>query len=424
MKAYVYTNMSSIYEVDSSFTKAKEYINKAIKIHKKNSNSLKTAISLNAKGNIFLSQKNYKEAKKIYSEALELIKYDNNFDAIATKADLNYNLAWAMRNLQDYKAYDYQEEYIKFQNSKRDREQRMQIEQITADYNVNTAKKEVRLEEKNKMLEAQRTFWLAGIIGLSIILSLGYWLNINNLKRKNLALKLSQSELLQNQNIEKLKSESQVRILNATIDGKESERKQIAEILHDSVSALLSSANLHLQATKKQYNGSTPLEIVKTQEIIQEASHKVRNLSHNLMSSVLLKFGLSIAIRDIAEKYSNSVLTIDTEIIDLRRYSQNFEIKTYNIIQELINNILKHSKANNALIELKEESNTLFLVISDDGIGFDKTKINLKEGIGINQIDVRIQMMKGKFHIESSANNGTKVTAEIPVIDQLEPNFV
>ena len=424
LKAYVYTNMSSIYEVDSSFTKAKEYINKAIKIHKKNSNSLKTAISLNAKGNIFLSQKNYKEAKKIYSEALELIKYDNNFDAIATKADLNYNLAWAMRNLQDYKAYDYQEEYIKFQNSKRDREQRMEIEQIIADYNVNTAKKEVRLEEKNKRLEAQRTFWLAGIIGLSIILSLGYWLNINNLKRKNLALKLSQSELLQNQNIEKLKSESQVRILNATIDGKESERKQIAEILHDSVSALLSSANLHLQATKKQYNGSTPLEIVKTQEIIQEASHKVRNLSHNLMSSVLLKFGLSIAIRDIAEKYSNSVLTIDTEIIDLRRYSQNFEIKTYNIIQELINNILKHSKANNALIELKEESNTLFLVISDDGIGFDKTKINLKEGIGINQIDVRIQMMKGKFHIESSANNGTKVTAEIPVIDQLEPNFV
>jgi signal transduction histidine kinase len=329
-----------------------------------------------------------------------------------------------MRNLQDYKAYDYQEEYIKFQNSKRDREQRMEIEQITADYNVNTAKKEVRLEERNKRLEAQRTFWLAGIIGLSIIFSLGYWLNINNLKRKNLALKLSQSELLQNQNIEKLKSESQVRILNATIDGKESERKQIAEILHDSVSALLSSANLHLQATKKQYNGSTPLEIIKTQEIIQEASHKVRDLSHNLMSSVLLKFGLTIAIRDIAEKYSNSVLTIDTEIIDLRRYSQNFEIKTYNIIQELINNILKHSKANNALIELKEQNSKLFLVISDDGIGFDKTKINLKEGIGINQIDVRIQMMKGKFHIESSANNGTKVTAEIPVIDQLEPNFV
>jgi signal transduction histidine kinase len=424
LKAFVYTNMSSIYEVDSFYSKAKEYIDKAIKIHKRNNNSLKTAIALNAKGNIYVSQNNYKGAKNIYNEALDLIKFDNNFDAIETKADLNYNLAWAMRNLQDYKAYDYQEEYIKFQNSKRDREQRMEIEQITADYNVNTAKKEVRLEERNKRLEAQRTFWLAGIIGLSIIFSLGYWLNINNLKRKNLALKLSQSELLQNQNIEKLKSESQVRILNATIDGKESERKQIAEILHDSVSALLSSANLHLQATKKQYNGSTPLEIIKTQEIIQEASHKVRDLSHNLMSSVLLKFGLTIAIRDIAEKYSNSVLTIDTEIIDLRRYSQNFEIKTYNIIQELINNILKHSKANNALIELKEQNSKLFLVISDDGIGFDKTKINLKEGIGINQIDVRIQMMKGKFHIESSANNGTKVTAEIPVIDQLEPNFV
>ncbi|MFT6065774.1 MAG: signal transduction histidine kinase, partial [Polaribacter sp.] len=283
-------------------------------------------------------------------------------------------------------------------------------------YNFDAQKELFQEQEEVKRLRDQRIFWSIGIIALLIIVSLVYWLNIYKLKQHNLALKLNQVELLQNQNLDKLKSETQVRILNATIDGKESERKEIAETLHDSVSALLSSANLHLQATRKQFNGKTPIEIDKTQQIIQEASYKIRDLSHTLVSSVLLKFGLNFAIKDIAEKYSNSQLNIATDIRNIRRYHQNFEIKVYNITQEFINNILKHSKADNALIEFKEESNKLFITISDDGVGFDKTKINTKNGLGINQIDARIQMMKGRFQIESSKNNGTKISVELPIL--------
>jgi two-component system NarL family sensor kinase len=107
---------------------------------------------------------------------------------------------------------------------------------------------------------------------LIIIIALLYWLSFYKLKQKNLRLKLSQTGLLQNQNIEKIKSESQIRILNATIDAKESERKEIAEILHVSVSALLSSANLHLIAVKLTFKEDIPTEIIKTQKIISEAS--------------------------------------------------------------------------------------------------------------------------------------------------------
>ena len=77
---------------------------------------------------------------------------------------------------------------------------------------------------------------------------------------------------------------------------------------------------------------------------------------------------------------------------------------------------LKHSHAKNALVELKEENKRLFLVISDDGVGFDKTKIDIKDGLGINQIDARIRMMKGNFFIESSFNNGTVIFIELPVL--------
>jgi signal transduction histidine kinase len=254
---------------------------------------------------------------------------------------------------------------------------------------------------------------------LLIIFSLLGGLYYYKLRQKNLGLQLIQTKLIQDQHIEKIKSESQVRILNATIDGKESERKQIAETLHDSVSTLLSSANLHLRATQAKFNDNTPEEIDKTQKIIMEASQVIRSLSHTLVSSVLLKFGLEYAIKDMANKYSNSQIEIETNLGVIGRYQQNFEIKTYNIIQEFLNNILKHSKAEKALINLEEVKGELSLKISDDGIGFDKTKIKNKEGIGLNQIEARIQMMKGDFDVISSMNKGTIITVRLPILKKM-----
>lgn len=416
LQAQAYSNLSGIYEQDSIYEKAEFYVKKAIKINKRNRNDLQTAKSINNLGNIFLSQKKYRESKEIYLEAVNYIEHNNNPDAINVKVDLYFNLAWAMRKLEDYKAYDIQELSYNYLDTIRKKEFRDVIEEINAKHNVG--------EVQNKRQKDQQAFFIIGFIGLIVILSLAYIINLNKLKQRNLALSLSQNELIKNQEIEKIKSESQTRILNATIDGKESERKQIAQTLHDSVSALLSSAKMHLQATKKQFNGSTPTEIEKTQQILSEASINIRDLSHNLASSVLLNLGLYFAVLDLTEKFSNSELTIETQMSFVRRYDQDFEVKVYHIIQELINNILKHSEASFALIELKEENQQLVLRISDDGVGFDKTTINLKDGLGINQINARIQMMKGKFHIESSQDNGTQISIQVPVIEKEEPNLV
>jgi two-component system NarL family sensor kinase len=414
--AKAYSNLSGIYEQDSIYDKAENYVRKAIEVHRKSNDYLSRASDLNNLGNIFLSQKEYKKSKEFYKEAINLIKNDSSSRANRVKTGLYFNLAWAMRNLKDYAAYDVQEDAYELEGNFREKEFNGILERINRKYNFDAQKELFQEQEEVKRLRDQRIFWSFAIIGILIIISLVYFLNLYKLKQKNLALKLKQVALIQNQNLEKLKSETQVRILNATIDGKESERKEIAETLHDSVSALLSSANLHLQASRKHFNGSTIIEIDKTQKIIVEASQKIRDLSHNLVSSILLKFGLNFAVRDIAEKYSNSELHINTDIKNIKRYHQSFEIKVYNIIQEFVNNILKHSKADNALIELKEKNKKLILVISDDGLGFDKTKINMKEGIGISQIEARIQMMKGKFEIESSLNNGTKICIELPVL--------
>ncbi|PIV97335.1 MAG: histidine kinase [Flavobacteriaceae bacterium CG17_big_fil_post_rev_8_21_14_2_50_31_13] len=414
-RAKAYSNLSGIYRQDSLYDLAKEYAIKALKIHEMNNNVIYQASSLGNLASIYLDENKFNEAKKNYKQALDLIENDTTETALRIKDNLYFNLAYNLYKLKDYEAYQYQEKSYLIKDKLRDKEIRRIIEELGFKYDFETQRKGIQMKEEVKFLKEKEKVRNLVAIGVSTIVIFIFIIGFSMLRQKNLQLKLSQTELLQEQKIEKIKSDSQVRILNATIDGKESERKDIAETLHDNVSALLSSASLHLQATRNQFNGSTPVEIEKTQQIINEAAEKIRDLSHTLVSSVLLKFGLKYAIREMAEKYTNSQIQIITKIGTLRRYHQNFEIKTYNIIQELVNNILKHSQANNALIKISENDHKILVTITDNGIGFDVTNILTKEGIGINQIEARIQMMQGYFQIDSKKGEGTKITIELPI---------
>ncbi|MDG1509395.1 MAG: ATP-binding protein [Flavobacteriaceae bacterium] len=415
LQASSFSNLAGIYQKDTTilnhYEKAVEFAEKAIAIHKKRKNRLSQASAINNLANVYLLQGDFEKSKIKYYEGIKLIKRDTSSLSIAIKADLYYNLAWAMRNLKEYEAYDYQEISYDMQTGLRDDEMTQNIKRITSEYNVDVVRKEGKIQKQ----KAENLTWIIGISSFSIILLLAFLLNQYKLRQKTLSLQLSKQELLQQQKLEKIRTEAQIRILNATLDGKETERKQIAETLHDNVSALLSSANLHLQACKKIFKGPIPVEVDKSQDIIHEASQKIRDLSHTLVSSILLKFGLAYAIKDMAEKYSNSQLEILYETQNIQRYDQDFEIKLHNIIQELINNTLKHSEATTASILLVEKDEKLLLSIKDNGKGFDKLQVPKKDGLGINQIDARIHMMKGKFNIKSENNKGTLVTIELPV---------
>ncbi|NVK53326.1 MAG: tetratricopeptide repeat protein [Flavobacteriaceae bacterium] len=414
LKASAYTNLSGIYTQDSVFDLARDYAIKAINIHKRNNDKVSESAALINLANIHLGEKNYIKAKETYIDALALIENNKTNSGVKYKEQVYYNLAWTLYLLKDYTAYDYQEKSYLIKDSLRNAEINHIINEIYEKYNLRLAKEKT---EKAKA-EEQRKAWFFGVLSLLVLISSGVILYNYKLRQRNLKLKIKQNELDQKSKIDKLKSESQTRILNATLDGKETERKQIAETLHDSVSSLLSSANLHLQATKMQFNGTTPIEIDKTQKIIVEASQKIRDLSHTLVSSVLLKFGLAFAIKDMADKYSNSKIEIETDIKGVKRYQQNFEIKVYNIIQELVNNILKHSNAKKALVKVHQKKDRLLIAIQDDGDGFDKSTIANKDGLGINQIEARIQMMKGKFEINSNSKTGTIIEIELPIVEK------
>lgn len=422
-KASAYNNLSGIYIQDSLFDKAREYSFKALEIRRKTKNKLFEASALGNLASIYVLENEYKKAKELYYDALDLIENDNSSTAFRYKKDLYFNLAWALYNLKDYTAYEFQEKSYLINDSLRNQNFENVVEGVFEKHQIELEKEKVNLVEtqiKLKQQEEKKTAWFFGILSFLVIISSGVIIYNYKLRQGNLRLKFEQTKFEQKSKLDKLRAESQVRILNATLDGKEDERKQIAETLHDSVSSLLSSANLHLQASKTQFNGNTPLEIDKTQKIIVEASQTIRDLSHTLVSSVLLKFGLKYAIKDMAEKYSNSKIEINTNIKNIRRYQQSFEIKVNNIIQELVNNILKHSNATEATVEVEEKDGILFVKIQDNGDGFDKKEIPKKDGLGINQIDARIQIMKGKFSIYSDTKSGTRIKIELPILEKIK----
>lgn len=426
IKASAYTNLSGVYLEDSKLLLAKQNALKAVELHQKNNNKTSEAAALGNLASIYLVEKKYHKAKDIYTRAINLIDKEKDIRSFQYKEDLYFNLAWTLYLLKDYTAYEYQEKSYNIKDTLREREIRRIVDNVFARHKENLEEQKVNLVKNKvelKKLQERKITLLFSVLSLLVLIISGVVIYNYKLRQRNLQLKLSKSELIQQQNIEKIKSESQIKILNATLDGKESERKQIAETLHDSVSSLLSSATLHLQATRTQFNGGTPIEIDKTQAIITEASEKIRDLSHTLVSSVLLKFGLRHAIKDIAEKYSNSAIQIHTDISDVRRYHQGFEIKANNIIQEFINNILKHSKAENAFITMQEKDEALYVVIEDDGQGFNPKEITNKDGLGINQIEARIKMMKGSLKIDSTLGKGTIIKMVLPIVEKEKVNF-
>jgi two-component system NarL family sensor kinase len=225
------------------------------------------------------------------------------------------------------------------------------------------------------------------------------------------------SKLKQKNRLKDIKSKIQENIINASISGQELERKKIASFLHDNISALLSTAGLHLSvfSSKNQLQSE---EILKTKLILREAHDKVRDLSHELLPSLLTRFGLFYALNDLCEKNSNSSISFEysSTIEKTIRYDEDFEMKIYFIIMELSNNIIKHSNATNAFISVEEKTKSLFIHVRDNGKGFESDEYNIIEGFGLNQIKARINNIGGEITIISKIKAGTSIQIKAPIL--------
>ena len=321
---------------------------------------------------------------------------------IVSAADNLANIFFDLKNLdsayywQKIK-FDENEKYLNAENGK-------QINELQAKYE--TEKKEQTISLQEIRLSKQRLLLIGGTILFSLLL-----LSVYLFYRR---YKLKKEKELQEKLIHQ-REEATINILTA----EEKERKRIAADLHDGVGQLMTAAWLNLQVLEKQAANANEEQqqlLNKTTLLVGESCKEVRQVSHNMMPNALLKKGLINAVKEFTQQIDTSVLSINlqSEGLDMELDSIT-ETILYRVIQECLNNTIKHAAASELDISIYHAAGVIDVLIEDNGSGFDTTTIdNNENGLGLQNIRSRILFLKGTVDWDSSPGNGTVVAIHLP----------
>lgn len=225
-----------------------------------------------------------------------------------------------------------------------------------------------------------------------------------------------------NAELKTLEDERQAVLLDASIKFQEEERNRIAADLHDDVGPQLATARLYLNENMIELEPAQQVQaIFSAKQTIDEAIQLIRNISHSMMPPTLKNFGLESAISDLFQKINGSgVISATVRFHDYRtRLNPEQELLVYRIVQELVNNVLKHSNA--SFIHLTQNSNAThnYLRIHHDGKGIEQADFEQlsheSKGLGLKNITSRVKVLKGSIYFERDASKSFyKVTLETP----------
>src|SRR5436305_7170888 len=237
---------------------------------------------------------------------------------------------------------------------------------------------------------------------------------------------LHQRRVLRFQNkINQMEQEQQKILLNASIKLQEEERQRLAADLHDDAGPLLATARLYLNENLVNQDKATQLQsIYQARQILDDTIQLIRNISHSLMPPTLKNFGLESAINDLFQKISGSgAINASSRFHEYKeRLKPEKELVVFRIIQELINNILKHSNSSFIHLTQNVHGDKFYLRIHHDGRGivqsdFEKlTKSNI--GLGLKNISSRLRVVHGEINFEKDISQTYyKITLELPKED-------
>jgi signal transduction histidine kinase len=251
------------------------------------------------------------------------------------------------------------------------------------------------------------------LIGGSIIIYLLY-------QRRKQASQLHQAEVVHLKQIHKT---DLIKKLSAS---QEAERWRIADQLHDEVGSMISVVRLNLATHPLKDEEITSEKLETANRVLADVADTVREMSHQLMPVAIRQYGLIKAIEQLITDINTSGKIYIEQLIhgfeDVDKYPEDFQISFYRIIQELFQNIVKHSKATNAIFQLVEHPDSINLYIEDNGKGIDD-QYDDKTSKGIGLLANRIDYFEGKISIEGSPGKGTLVVIDIPTIHLIEEHL-
>lgn len=245
-------------------------------------------------------------------------------------------------------------------------------------------------------------------LGYTIIEDISERMELMRLKQeaKELQFKIEKNEI---ERISNKISAAQI------LETQENERTRIAECLHNSIGQMLFGIKLSLDRVKLRTNSETEnLKFLENSKfLLDETIRESRRISHELTPGILTDYGLKLALEEICKQYLGAI-SIKCKITDIADDLDTVLATTvYRIAQELILNIIKHSKASVAVISLTRNSSSIKLSVEDNGSGFDPA--HSCAGIGLRTIQSKVQLLHGKIEVVSKKNQGSKITVTLPI---------
>ena len=415
-----FTNIGIVYDekaatlhnkdsVGICYASALDYYSKSLAIAQETGDKKGIIASLNNIGIVYKKSDQLQRALDYFNKALLSAKETNSKTAIK---EVYKNLSDLFTEMGDYKnAYNYFTLYSQTKDSLFNSASNKQIAEMQAKYATEKKEREIQsqalvLSEQKQQLNNNK-FLIAVLLGGAVLLLFISWILIT--KNKIRQKEIIKTELLRQQELR----------TRAIIETQENERKRIAQDLHDGIGQTLAAIKMNLSSKSKKLSKENQDLADQTILSIDNAYSEVRTLSHSMMPRSLKESGLAEAIEDLlAKTFSNSNIKYTFEKDNSFPLNEQISIGLYRVLQELLNNIIKHAHATELSVHLHKTKENIILMAEDNGIGIRTGQNTERTGIGMANIEARVQAMNGNFSITKNGPKGTVAVIRIPIIQK------
>jgi signal transduction histidine kinase len=400
-KSWCYNFIASVYVLQNKYEDAEDYNLRALAIRQTLKDTFTITLSYFDLGVLYSSWGKYERAQYYFEQSAALADKMQYRELVSN----NYAELSKLANMQgNYKgAFDYYMWHTQLKDSIFNAQKTRQIEEISTIYE--TSKREQQIHQQQATIRKRNVLLYSALLLILVSLLIAYLL-YNRYRLKQQA-KLQQEILLQQQMAAK-----------AVLEAEEKERSRIAKELHDSVGQMMSVARMNLSsfaANISLQSGEQHEALSNIIELVNESCKEVRAVSHSMMPLSLISKGLPQAIQELISRIDQSLLQVSFHHEGFEnRANSNTETILYRVIQECVNNTLKHAGATHLDISLIKDHDGISATIEDDGRGMNINDAEEQGGMGLKNIRSRVQFLKGSIEFHSQPGNGTLVAIHIP----------
>ncbi|MFZ6012530.1 MAG: tetratricopeptide repeat protein [Bacteroidota bacterium] len=403
--ASLHVNIGVIYENLNSLDKAQQQYTRGIELQNRLGLKVFLPKSYLNLGNVFLKKNDVPKAKETFLQGIKVARDVKSplFLHLANK------LSWCF---EQEKNSVLALAYLKLYDSANKHANNEQKIAATKEFETkyDTEKKQAEINLRTQ----QRDSVMITLIVVLVMTAIVVW--IYSQRQKMVAQLRERDKTLMDKKVDELLRDQEIKSLRAYLNGQDEERKRLAVDLHDRLGSTLSATKLYFGSL----NGSgaeNQQSLEKASQLLDTAVEEVREISHNLLSGAITKFGLATALQELKETITNSNrLNMELFIHGLDgRLDTKAELHLYRIIQELVSNALKHANASEITVQLTKQANELILTVEDNGVGFDHQIKLISKGVGLQNVESRIQSLEGTMLIDSNKGNGTTILINIPL---------